>query len=35
MKECDWEEESGEMFSPNESGEHIPHEDVAQFTVQG
>ena len=33
--ECDGEQESGEMFSPNESGEYTPCEDVAQFTVQG
>ena len=29
------EEESGEMFSPNESGEYMPHGDVVSFTVQG
>ena len=29
------EEESGEMFSPNESGEYMPHDDVVRFTVQG
>ena len=33
--ECEGEEESGEMFSPNESGEYMPHDDVARFTVQG
>ena len=33
--ECDWEEESGEMFSPNESGEYTLHNDVVRFTVQG
>ena len=33
--EHDGEEESGEMFSPNESGEYMPHEDVMWFTVQG
>ena len=33
--EHDGEEKSGEMFSPNESGEYTPLEDVAQFTVQG
>ena len=29
------EEESGEMFSPNESGEYTPHDDAVRFTVQG
>ena len=29
------EKESGEMFSPNESGEYTPHHDAASFTVQG
>ena len=29
------EEESGEMYSPNESGEYMPHGDVPNFTVQG
>ena len=29
------EEELREMFSPNDSGESTPHEDVATFTVQG
>ena len=29
------EEESGEMFSPNESEEYMPHSDVPSFTVQG
>ena len=29
------EEELGEMFSPNESGEYMPHDDVVSFTVQG
>ena len=33
--ECEGEEESGEMFSPNESGEYTPHDDAARFTVQG
>ena len=33
--EHDGEEESGEMLSPNETGEYMPHEDVAWFTVQG
>ena len=27
-------EEAGEMFSPNESGEYMPHDDV-RFTAQG
>ena len=29
------EEESGEMFSPNESGEYMLHNDAVSFTVQG
>ena len=29
------EEESGEMLSPNESGEYMLHGDVVSFTVQG
>ena len=29
------EEESGEMFSPNESGEYTPRDDTVRFTVQG
>ena len=29
------EEELGEMFSLNESGEYMPHGDMASFTVQG
>ena len=29
------EEESGEMFSPYKSGEYMPQDDVASFTVQG
>ena len=33
--ECEREEESGEMYSPNESGEYTPHGDVLNFTVQG
>ena len=33
--ECEREEESGEMFSPNESEEYMPHGDVPNFTVQG
>ena len=28
-------EESREMFSPNESGEYMPHHDMVSFTVQG
>ena len=34
--EHDGKEESGEMFSPNESGEYTPCEDAwCRFTVQG
>ena len=33
--ECDREEESGEMYSPNESGEYTPRGDTPNFTVQG
>ena len=33
--EREGEEESGEMLSPNESGEYTPHNDMAHFTVQG
>ena len=33
--EHEGEEESGEMFSPNESGEYMPCDNVARFTVQG
>ena len=33
--ECEREEESGEMYSPNKSGEYMPHGDVPNFTVQG
>ena len=33
--ECEGEEESGDMFSPNESGEYMPHIDAVSFTVQG
>ena len=33
--ECDREEESGEMYSPNESGEYTPCGDAPNFTVQG
>ena len=29
------EEESGKMYSPNESGEYTPHGDMPNFTVQG
>ena len=29
------EEESGEMYSPNKSGEYTPCGDVPNFTVQG
>ena len=35
LMECEREEESGEMYSPNESGEYTPHGDVLNFTVQG
>ena len=33
--ECEREEESGEIYSPNESGEYMPHGDAPNFTVQG
>ena len=33
--ECEREEESGEMYSPSESGEYMPHGDALNFTVQG
>ena len=33
--ECEKEEESGEMFSPNKSEEYMPHSEVPSFTVQG
>ena len=33
--ECEREEESGEIYSPNESGEYMPHGDMLNFTVQG
>ena len=33
--ECEREEESGEMYSPNESGEYMPCGDMPNFTVQG
>ena len=33
--ECDREEESGEMYSPNKSGEYMPRGDALNFTVQG
>ena len=35
LMECDREEKSGEMYSPNELGEYMPHGDVPNFTVQG
>ena len=35
MMEREREEELGEMFSPNESGEYMLCSDVASFTVQG
>ena len=34
LMECD-REELGEMYSPNESGEYMPHGDAPNFTVQG
>ena len=33
--EHDREEESGEMYSPNESGEYTSRSDAPNFTVQG
>ena len=33
--EHDGKDESGEMFSPDEVEEYMPHEDEIQFTVQG
>ena len=33
--EHDREEESGEMYSPNKSGEYTPCGDALNFTVQG
>ena len=33
--EHDREEESGEMYSPNESGEYTSRSDMPNFTVQG
>ena len=33
--EREGQEESGEMFSPNESAEYTLHNDTARFTVQG
>ena len=33
--EHEGEEESGEIFSPNESGEYMPCDDAVRFTVQG
>ena len=35
LMECDGEEESGEMYSPNESGGYTPCGDMPNFTVQG
>ena len=35
MIEREREEESGEMFSPNESGEYTPCNDMVRFTLQG
>ena len=35
LMECDREEELGEMYSPNEFGEYMPHGDMPNFTVQG
>ena len=35
LMECDREEELGEMYSPNESGEYTPCGDALNFTVQG
>ena len=35
MMEHQREEELGEMFCPNESGEYMLHSDAACFTVQG
>ena len=35
LMEREREEESGEMYSPNESGEYTPHGDALNFTVQG
>ena len=32
--ECEREEESWGMFSPNDSGESTPRDDMASFTVQ-
>ena len=33
--ECDREEELGEMYSPNKSGEYMLCGDAPNFTVQG
>ena len=33
--ECERDEESGEMYSPNKSGEYTPCGDMLNFTVQG
>ena len=35
LMEPEREEESGKMYSLNESGEYTPHGDVLNFTVQG
>ena len=35
MMEHEGEEESGEMFSPNGSGQYTTREDAVSFTVQG
>ena len=33
--ECEREEESGEMYSPNKSGEYTLHGNMPSFIVQG
>ena len=35
MMEQDGEEESGEMFSPNELGQYMPCDNMVRFTVEG
>ena len=35
LMECDREEELGEMYSPNKTGEYTPCGDMPNFTVQG
>ena len=35
MMEHEGEEEPGEMFSPNESREYMPRNDMVRFTVKG